>query len=157
MASAQNKVVVVPLFDSSPTGVGAIPVYCREVVLSKNASESDNVTCYRSDTRQPVIPVPQGHMLMITDMFVVGNALFESDRTASISYGRDGGGVFPAQPSHRLRFQLGRLNHMSMSTPYLVLHGGESMLAYNGDVSTTGASVNVSFSGYLIQGTTFGN
>lgn len=156
---AQNKVVVVPLFDSAPTGVGAIPFYCPEVILTKGASEQDNVTCYRSDTRAVVTPVPAGQLMLITDIVARANALVDpgDSRTASIRYGRNSGGNFPVTPSHSIRVKLGELNHLRFSTPYVVLQGGELLGAYNGDVSTKGFTVNVSFSGYLIPATTFSN
>lgn len=156
---AQNKVVVVPLFDSAPTGVGAIPFYCPEVILFGEAPQQTNVSCFRSDTRAEVTPVPAGHLMLVTDIVVRSNSLTdpEFNRTGLVNYGRNSGGNFPDHPRQFFRVNLGKLNHLSLATPFVVLRGGESLGAINGDRSTKGRlSINASFSGYLIPATTFG-
>jgi hypothetical protein len=89
--TAAEKVVVVPLFDSSPTCVAAIPVYCLEAELP-NTGASILLDCFRSDTRTSVTPVPAGHFLFITDILTNRNSLATSGR-AFIVIGRNNGGT----------------------------------------------------------------
>jgi len=154
---AANKVVVVPLFGSSPTGIAAIPVYCNEAVLSAGASGLDNITCQRADTRAVITPVPAGHFLFITDIVVNRNSLVSSGR-AFITVGRNSGGTFVSSP--RFNFSIENItkpNHLTFSTPYLVFREGESIGAINGDSTGSGVAADIFISGYLVEADEFGN
>lgn len=152
-AAQSNKVVVVPLFDSSPTGVAAIPFYCNEVVASPGDLEVPN--CYRADTRASITPVPSGHFLFVTDAVFNRNAL-STTGNAFVFIGRNDGVTIPSTP--RLDFSLGTgvtMEKIDWSTPYVILHPGEEIGLYNSSSSTR--TVDAFISGYLVKATGFGN
>lgn len=66
-ATAQNRVVGVPLFDSSPNGVSAILIHRDRAGLIPEEAPQKQIICRRSDTRASFTAVSQGHFLLITD------------------------------------------------------------------------------------------
>jgi hypothetical protein len=159
-ARAQNKVVVVPLFDTSPTGVAAIPVYCSRTAVSPSGSPITTrlISCFRADTRATVMPVPAGHFFFMTDVTVTNNTVpFTSG--ASVVVGRDTGSTFPGSPSVRIDAVFPKGNHIKYATPYVILRQGERLrVAHNANVSgMTSVTVNTYVSGYLVKADGFGN
>jgi hypothetical protein len=149
---AQNKVIVVPLFDSGPTGIAAIPVYCLEAITSPGELEVPN--CRRADTREPVTPVPQGHFLLLTDILTNRNNLATSGR-AFIYVGVNDGVSVPSLP--RFDFSLRDLSQSEQfhwSVPYLILQPGEEIGVYNS--SSSDQAVDIYITGYLVETDGFG-
>lgn len=146
-AYAQNKVVVVPLFDSSPRGVEAIPFYCSEAITSPGDLEQPS--CFRSDTRTSVTPVPEGHFMFITDVHFNKNST-DNAGEAFVYVGRNDDVTIPATP--RINFSLSDLNsinHLTWSTPRIILREGERPAIYNSSSSTR--VVDAFMTGYLVK------
>jgi len=152
-AAAKNKVVVVPLFDSTPSagvaGVAGIPVYCAEIgLIPRNTLK--NITCLRADTREIVTPVPDGYFLFVTDVVTNRNNLATSG-LAFINISRNNGSTFGAPPRLQYTYNPTETSHLRFSSSYLIFHEGERLAAFgSGDVL-----VDLFISGYLVKADAF--
>jgi hypothetical protein len=150
---AQDRTLFIPIFKSAPNGgVSAIPFYCSESITSPGDLEVPN--CFRSDTRQSIIPVPDGHFLLLTDISVTPNSTGTTGR-AFVWIGRNDGVSLPSEPRFDLYLdELSRSYQFQWSIPQVILRPGEEIGVYSS--ASSDRTVDFRMSGYLVEADGFG-
>jgi len=132
--------VVAPAAAAPP---GAIPVFCAG---GAGVTFEQVFNCRRADTRATFSAVPAGLHFHVTDIHVVPNWAVLTGSFAAL-VGRDDGDEFPTYPSIDITGSADRVNALHFSTPYIVLHEGESLAVANFSISDY--AIDVYVAGYL--------
>ena len=138
-----EKPTPIPLVVQS--AVRKIPVTCEEVSVASSDGSVPPI-CRRVDSGDFAFPVPEGMTFALTDVLTNRNALILPGSSFFLSIRSSGGGF-------RINFSgdqaLSPSKHFV--TPMVFVREGDSLLVSNGDVTATGARVDVFLSGYLID------
>jgi hypothetical protein len=122
---------------------GAIPVFCARGV----AVDVEQIfTCRRADTRGTFMSVPAGMHFHVTDIHTVPNYAVLTGSFAAL-IGRDDADEFPTFPSLDITGTADRVNALHFTTPYIILHEGESLAVAN--FSHSDYAIDVYVAGYL--------
>lgn len=122
---------------------GAIPVFCA---LGAGIDFEQVFTCRRADTRASFTSIPAGLYFHVTDIHITPNNASLTGTFAAL-IGRDDADEFPTFPSVDFFGSADRVNALHFTTPYIILHEGESLSVANSSISSF--PIDVYVAGYL--------